>query len=149
MMPYSPLSFYTYSLWMLSLRCKALWIVISILDFWSICWSSFFVYFKNGNKYLKWDFFSEFAYLKLSYSSEVLFSNHLFSHSLIDCVRFKYLLVHVVFLFSKRPNAFLVWQFIFLRYFPSPSFYYEYIFQIPFLHLRCIFIYFFLIFTSF
>ena len=42
----------TYSLWMSSLRCWALYFVISFLVQWSICWSSSLVHFNNGYKYL-------------------------------------------------------------------------------------------------
>ena len=42
----------TYSLSMLSLRCKVLCIVINFFVLWSICLSSFLVHFKNGPKYL-------------------------------------------------------------------------------------------------
>ena len=42
----------TYTLSTSSLACKALCIFFSFLVFWSICWSSFHVLFKNGFEYL-------------------------------------------------------------------------------------------------
>ena len=46
---YYPLSFFDiYSLSMSSLGCKDLCIVVTFLVFWSVCWGSSVVHFKNG-----------------------------------------------------------------------------------------------------
>ena len=42
----------TYRVFMSSLGCKALCIVMSFLVLWSICWSSSLVHFKNGFEYI-------------------------------------------------------------------------------------------------
>ena len=46
------LLFFTQSLYNFSQGCKALCIVMSFLVFWSICWSSFLMYLKNGHESL-------------------------------------------------------------------------------------------------
>ena len=50
--PLPPSFLETYSLSTSSLVSKVLCIVMSCLDLWSICWSSFLVRFKNGPEYL-------------------------------------------------------------------------------------------------
>ena len=50
--PLPPSFLNTYSLSTSSLGCKALYIVISFLVLWSICWSYSFVDLKNGPEYL-------------------------------------------------------------------------------------------------
>ena len=114
----SPPSFLgPYSLRVSYLGCKALFIVISSLVYWSTYWIPNFVDFKNRPEYLTCgtaqEFIpldviadAEFSYEKFSRSSEILLCYFFFHLRFFDGVPYESSLVLELFLFSEGSNSF-------------------------------------------
>ena len=131
-----PPFFNTYSLSMLSLRCKALYI-ISYLFLWSISWTYSLVHFKSGPEYLTMGTTQAFMPLMRF----LLFS--LVSSSFLVLLRYSFFLIHLF------PFLLAFWFFLDLAVLFLPSFvffrfslweWYIFLCQIPFLYLDCIFL---------
>ena len=108
----------SYNISLLSLRYKALSIVINFYVFWAICLSFSLVYFKNGPNYLTRETTQLFIALmrfllqalvsrsflvRLSYFFLVFFFFHFY---LFVDIRFQYHQIFVIFLFSIHPDFF-------------------------------------------
>ena len=134
--PFLSSSLDTYGLFILSLICKALCIVMSFLVLLSICQNSSFVHFKNCSEYLTRGtaqiFIPLMRFLPCSLFSSSFFRPpevfflllFLFFLCVFDGVRLLYSLACVSFLFSVRSDFFLIWYFYSFRHLSFSAFHY-------------------------
>ena len=107
----------SFSLSILSLRSKALFIVINFLALWFIFLSPFLLCFNNASWYLTKCTYP-WVFEKFPSSSEIVFSLF-FPLRLLNDVYFQYSRVLVIFFLFKYTNGFLSFVFLFLLLFLS------------------------------
>ena len=141
-----------YSLFMSSLKCQVLCIVINFLVMWSICLSSSLDHFKNGPNNLKRTTVRVFIPFRRFFYAEFV------SRSFLVRPRYFFLVVSFIstyllcllpifrssckFHFSERFDSFLIWQFYSFRYLSFSTFHYKHtpvLCQISSLYPKCIF----------
>ena len=122
---------FSWYIYMSSLECKALCVIINFLVLWCFSLSSSIVHFKNSSEYLTSGTALVFPSLMRFLPQSLVLKSVLFSYFfsiIFACligVRFQYFHVLVIFLFSKTSDSFLFWQFYSFCYSSFSTFHYQ------------------------